>query len=204
MDPISRLAEYFRDFPGIGPRQAKRFVYYLLTRNAGTLDEISRLILEIKKQVHICSRCFRFFNAQNAAVGNVCPICADKDRDQSILMVVSKDADFEAIEKAHVHHGLYFILGGTVPILEKNPEQRIRSRELMNRLSDDVSIKELVLSLSATPDGEHTADVIRSLAKDIVAERSIRVTVLGRGLSTGSELEYADSDTIKSAFNNRI
>jgi recombination protein RecR len=202
MDPISRLTEYFREFPGIGPRQARRFVYYLLTRNAATLEDLSRLILEVKKQVHMCAKCFRFYNGTSVTL---CPICADKNRDQSVLMVVSKDADFEAVEKAHVHQGLYFILGGTVPILEKNPESRVRSRELMSRLSNDTAIRELVLSLSATPDGENTANVIRMMVKDLpgAAERGLTVTVLGRGLSTGSELEYADSDTIESAFKNR-
>ncbi|MEY2664552.1 MAG: recombination protein RecR, recombination protein RecR [Candidatus Parcubacteria bacterium] len=206
MDPISRLTEYFREFPGIGPRQARRFVYYLLTRNTAALEELSRLILEIKKQVHVCNRCFRFFNTQSNA--SLCPICTDRNRDQSVLLVVSKDADFEAIEKTHVHQGLYFILGGVVPILEKNPENRVRSRELIARLMSSFEtgatpIKELVLSFSATPDGEHTTDFIRSITKEIALEKGITVTILGRGLSTGSELEYADGETIRSAFMNR-
>lgn len=205
-DKIQRLTEYFRDFPGIGPRQARRFVYYLLTRNGATLDDLARLISEIKKEVHVCNKCFRFFNTSNSSGKSsptVCPICNDKNRDPSVLMIVSKDADFEAIEKTHVHQGLYFILGGTIPILEKNPETRVRSRELLNRLDADTAIKEIVLSLSATPEGEHTADTISSLAKDIIATHNLNVTVLGRGLSTGSELEYADMDTIKNAFLHR-
>ena len=202
MNPIDKLTEYFREFPGIGPRQARRFVYYLLTRSPAMLEEISRLILEIKREVHVCSKCFRFYTSKNRAnPADMCPICADQNRNASILMVVSKDADLEAVEKANVYQGLYFVLGGIVPILEKEPASRIRARELINRITSDKNIAEVVLSLSATPDAEHTAEVVKSMIHDVAAQ--LPVTILGRGLSTGSELEYSDTDTIKSAFKNR-
>lgn len=208
MSPIDRLTEYFREFPGIGPRQARRFAYHLLTRNTSTLEDISRLIIDIKKNVRVCTSCFRFFSTQNSSMTNatssdLCPICSDPGRDHTQLMIVSRDADFESIEKSRAYQGLYFILGGTVPILEKAPETRIRSRELASRITTDTSIAEIIISQSATSEGEHTADYIRSLIKNTIANRPLAISVLGRGLSTGSELEYADADTIKNALTNR-
>jgi recombination protein RecR len=199
MDSLNKLAEYFGDFPGIGPRQAKRFVYYLLTRNSGQLEEISRLILEIKKQVRVCSSCFRFF-PDTKGVATLCPVCANLNRDQSQLMVVARDVDFESIEKSHVYNGLYFILGGTIPILEKEPERKVRLKELQTKLEKG-NFGEVILSLNITADGENTADYIKQYIHANFAD--INVTVLGRGLSTGSELEYVDTETIKNALQNR-
>jgi recombination protein RecR len=199
MDPLGKLAEYFADFPGIGPRQAKRFVYYLLTRNSSTLEDISHLILEVKKTVRVCASCFRFF-PEGKNTSPLCPVCANPNRDHSQLMIVARDVDFESIEKSHVYNGLYFILGGTVPILEKEPERKVRVKELREKLSKG-NFKEVILSLNLTADGENTADYIQSF---IVANFSdIKVSHLGRGLSTGSELEYVDAETIKNALRNR-
>jgi recombination protein RecR len=199
MDPIGKLAEYFADFPGIGPRQAKRFVYYLLTRNSSTLEDISRLILEVKKTVRVCPSCFRFYpDAKHQS--NFCTVCANKNRDQEQLMIVARDVDFESIEKSHVYNGLYFILGGTIPILEKEPERKVRLKELKEKLSQG-NFREVILSLNLTADGENTADFIQSFIGSNFS--NIKVSHLGRGLSTGSELEYVDSETIKNALKNR-
>lgn len=197
MDPISKLTEYFREFPGIGPRQAKRFVYFLLTRNTSYLDEISRLILEIKKNIKTCSSCFRFFQSSN---GSVCPICSDKNRKADQLLVVSRDVDFEAIEKSKFYDGYYFILGGTVPILDKEPEKRVRVKELKDRINKSKPA-EIILSLNVNAEGENTIEYLKNIISSL--DSNIKLSVLGRGLSTGSELEYSDSDTIKNALKNR-
>ncbi len=199
MDPISKLTEYFREFPGIGPRQAKRFVYFLLTKNPSYLEEMSRLITEIKKNIKVCSSCFRFY--QNGS-SIVCNICSNINRDNSQLMIVSRDVDFEAIEKSKVYNGLYLILGGTIPILDKEPEKKVRLNELSKRLSQG-NIKEIILSLNANAEGEHTAEFIRNYIKSKFPDSNLNITVLGRGLSTGTELEYSDTDTIKNALKNR-
>lgn len=197
MDPISRLTEYFREFPGIGPRQAKRFVYFLLTRNTSYLDEISRLILEIKKNIRICSSCFRFYQDGNSTI---CNICNNKNRDAGQLMIVSRDVDFEVIERSKFYNGYYFILGGNIPILDKEPEKKVRIKELKDRI---LRIKpvEIILSLNANAEGENTIDYLKKIISEI--DSSIKISILGRGLSTGSELEYSDTDTIKNALKNR-
>lgn len=197
MDPISKLTEYFKEFPGIGPRQAKRFVYFLLTRPSNYLEEISRLILEIKKNIKTCTSCFRFFQNNN---GSVCSICSDKNRNFEQLMIVSRDVDFEAIEKSKSYTGYYFILGGTIPILDKEPEKRVRLKELKNRISSNAP-KEIIISMNVTAEGEHTTEFLKEVISGLGKE--ISVSVPGRGFSTGSELEYSDSDTIKNALKNR-
>lgn len=198
MDSISRLTEYFREFPGIGPRQAKRFVYFLLTKNPSYLDEISKLIIEIKKNIKICSMCFRFHQGKD----NNCGICNEKTRNQNILMIVSRDVDFETIEKSKFYDGYYFILGGNIPILEKEPEKKVRINELMDRLSKG-SFKEVIISLNANTEGDYTSQYISDLIKNKYSESNYTISTLGRGLSTGTELEYSDSDTIKNALKHR-
>lgn len=199
MDPISKLTEYFREFPGIGPRQAKRFVYFLLTRNASYLDEISKLILDIKKNIRVCTSCFRFYQDGNSTV---CYVCNDKNREQDKLMIVSRDVDYEAIEKSKFYNGYYFILGGTIPILDKEPEKRVRLKELKDRINKG-QFKEIILSLNANAEGEHTTEFIRQYLNDKFPSKTFTISVLGRGLSTGTELEYSDTDTIKNALKNR-
>ncbi len=199
MDPISKLTEYFREFPGIGPRQARRFVYFLLTRPSSYLEEMARLFLSIKQNIKICQSCFRFYQNGN---GLVCPICTDPGRDQSQLMIVSRDVDFEAIEKSKFYSGVYFILGGTIPILDKEPEKKVRLNELLIRIKKG-QFKEIILSLNANAEGEHTADFIRDYIKEKFPDTGLSISILGRGLSTGTELEYSDSDTIKNALKNR-
>ncbi|MFQ5661702.1 MAG: recombination mediator RecR [Candidatus Paceibacteria bacterium] len=200
MNTINKLTEIFSKFPGIGPRQAKRFVYFLLTRNNGSLEELSRLILELKKDVSVCESCRRFF--PKTSDSSICGICSDNNRERSQLMIVERDADFENIEKSGAYNGKYFILGGRVPILEKSPEQRIRVAELKERIKDE-NLKEIVLALSVSPDGENTEKYVKEILSPVVEKNKIKISILGRGLSTGIELEYPDSETLKNAFKNR-
>ncbi|MEK7531341.1 MAG: toprim domain-containing protein [Patescibacteria group bacterium] len=203
MNAIEKLTEKFRDFPGIGPRQAKRFVYFLLSRHGGYLDEISTLIKDVKKEISQCPECFRLSPKRN---GNSCSICFDTSRDNSLLAIVEKDIDLENIERSGAYRGRYFVLGDALPILEKNPEKRIRSTELFSRistLSEKGTLKEVILALSANAEGENTDIYIKNLLRPLQEKHPFVISVLGRGLSTGSEVEYADSDTLKNAFLHR-
>ena len=196
MNPIDRLSEIFTHFPGIGPRQAKRFVYYLLTRNHDTLDTLTRAIEDLKRETSQCSECMRYFNGTT----KLCPVCADKSRDKSVLMIVPRDADFEQMERSGSYKGLYFILGGSLPILEKEPEKRIRIRELSRKVEKSKQdLKEIILAMNANAEGENTAEFIKENFKTL----SLPFSTLGRGLSTGSELEYADPETLKNALLHR-
>ncbi len=200
MNSIDRLSEIFAKFPGIGPRQAKRFVYYLLSKNHGSTEELVRAIQDLKREIVQCPDCMRYF-AKNGHDSKLCSVCSDAERDASMLMIIPRDIDFEAVEKSGSFKGYYFVLGGSVPILEKEPEKRIRLSELKKILEKrkEAGLEEVVLAMNANAEGENTA----FLLKDIFKDQPLAFSVLGRGLSTGTELEYADPETLKSAFLHR-
>jgi len=200
MNSIDKLSEIFARFPGIGPRQAKRFVYFLLTRNGDYAGELVKAVQNLKKEIIQCGECMRFF--PRASSGQVlCSVCSDDTRDNSMLMIVPRDIDFEAVERSGSYKGYYFILGGVVPILEKEPEKRIRIKDLGLRIQEGLKngLKEIILAMNANLDGENTAEFIKEQFKD----SRLTFSILGRGLSTGAELEYADPETLKNAFLHR-
>jgi recombination protein RecR len=218
MDNLNRLIEIFSHFPGIGPRQARRFAYYLLGKPQSFINEFMKLVGEVKSTTSQCGKCQRLFiESSNSKISiradlvndNLCNICSDKSRDLSTLMIVARDSDFESIEKSGAYRGLYFILGGIVPILDKDPEKRIRLKSLLERIASanktPQQFKEIILSLNTTPDGEHTTEIVHAAVNRLAQGKSgsPKITILGRGLSTGAELEYVDSETIKSALKNR-
>lgn len=203
MDRIEELARALARLPGIGPRQAKRFVYYLLAAPASERASLAELIASLGASVHQCPECLRFFNGTTAAV---CNYCTDKSRDTSLLMLVEKDQDLAAVERAGTYKGRYFILGGVLTLSGKGA---IREKELLKAIERRLLprdqglplVTEIVLALSATSEGEHTADHIRQLLAPY--RDRIKISVLGRGLATGSELEYSDAETLRAALSNR-
>lgn len=208
MDSIDKLTDIFRKFPGIGPRQAKRFVYFLLHEPIGTIQELTHELQGLKNSIATCAECFRYFPLSESRDGeqSSCSICRNPNRDRSLLMIVSRDIDLQAMEKSRAFNGVYVVLGGSVPILEEFPEMKIRKDELISAVEKKASqdgLKEIIIAVSVNPEGEHTAQYVSTLLQPITKENKIRVSTLGRGLSTGTELEYSDTDTIKSALENR-
>lgn len=195
--PIDRLKDSFRRFPGIGIRQAERFVYHLLSRSPDERQELANLILSVSDGTRSCTRCYRFFEARKADM-QICDLCMDETRDRSTLMVVEKDTDLRSMKRSGFS-GLFFVLGGSIPILEKNPQERVRFQECLDRIKNDPHLQEVILALSATPQGDHTADVLRRELSGVVP----RVSMLGRGLSTGTEIEYSDDETLQQALKHR-
>jgi recombination protein RecR len=204
MDIIDKLTEVFKEFPGIGERQARRFVYFLMGRNGAYNENLSSLILDLKKEVAQCKECFRFF-ILGKDKNKLCDICANTNIDSSVLMVVEKDSDLESIKKSRVYNGKYFILGGLVPIVEKNTKSRVRIEELKKRIesSPKSDLGEIILAFSLSPQGDHTDTYVREQLKEITEKQNIKISSLGKGLSTGTELEYSDNDTLKNALKNR-
>lgn len=202
MDIIDKLTEIFKEFPGIGERQAKRFVYFLMSKTSAYNENLSSLVTDLKKEVAQCKECFRFYILNNKKE-KLCDICANVNIDSSTLMIVEKDSDLESIKKSRVYQGKYFILGGLVPIVEKNTKSRIRIEELKQKISKGDSIVEIILAFSLSPQGDHTDSYVREQLKDISEKQKIKISSLGKGLSTGTELEYSDNDTLKNALKNR-
>jgi len=204
MSNLDKLIKYFEQFPGIGGRQARRFAFHILTLPDTDTKELSALIANLQGNVIECTSCRRFF-ARSGGTTTECGICSDGNRDRTKLMVVERDTDITAIERAGVYEGLYFVLGGTVPLLESKGQNRLRGNGLKVIVTDRLAhgLEEIILGFAVNPDGENTARFVESLLKDDIADSSVTIAQLGRGLSTGSELEYADPDTIKNAFTNR-
>ena len=202
MDSIEKLTEIFKEFPGIGERQAKRFVYFLMARNNEYTSNLSKLILELKKEVSQCKECFKFF-LENKGANSLCEICASSNTDTTLLMIVEKDSDLESMKKSRIYGGKYFILGGLVPIVEKNTKQRVRIEELKQRILSNKDLKEIILAFSLNPQGDHTDSYVRGELRELIEKNGIKVSSLGKGLSTGTELEYSDNDTLRNALKNR-
>ena len=204
MNNLDKLIAYFEGFPGIGGRQARRFAFHILTLGEADTAEMSALIANLKGSVIECTSCRRFFS-QNGGTLTECSICSDANRDRTKLMVVERDTDITATERAGVYDGLYFVLGGTVPLLKTKQSGTLRGNGLKHVVESrlEADLQEIVLAFAINPDGENTSRYVESLLKDLVADHNLKVSYLGRGLSTGSELEYADPDTIKNAFINR-
>ena len=204
MNSIDKLTEIFKSFPGIGSRQAKRFVYFLLSQNPSFIENLSRLITDIKKDISQCANCYRFFYNNNSK-NNLCDVCLNSQTDKSVLMVVEKDVDLENIQKTDAYSGLYFVLGGSLPILEQDPAKKIRVRELFNRAQElaKENLKEIILATSATPEGENTSMYVRKILTPLAEKYTLKISALGRGLSTGTELEYSDTNTLQNALKNR-
>lgn len=202
MNIIEKLTEIFKEFPGIGERQAKRFVYFLMSKNGSYAENLSLLIKELKKDTAQCTECFKFFLSDNKKE-EVCEICADVNADTSLLLVAEKDSDLESIHKSRIYNGKYFILGGLVPIVEKNTNTKIRMIELISKIKKEKDLKEIILAFSLNPQGNHTDFYIRNQLKPITESLGIKISSLGKGLSTGTELEYSDNDTLKNALKNR-
>jgi recombination protein RecR len=189
MQSIQKLINIFSKFPTVGPRTAARFVFYLIKLSPVELDELSAGLDDLKN-IKLCSSCF------NPSEQNTCPICQDKGRDQSLLCVVEKETDLDSIEKTKKYHGLYFILGGTINL--KKTKEAIRINELKQKIKN-CSFKEIIIAINPTAEGESTTLFLERELKEF----NIKLTKLGRGLPIGGELEYADDETLSSAFDGR-
>lgn len=200
MNPLDELAKRFSYFPGIGERQAKRFVYYLLKQDQQAVTSLVDLIKTVKKGVTECARCHRF---ESGMKGEICSRC-EKTKGSQLLMVIEKDTDLEAMERSHAYEGSYFVLGGLVPILEKEPERRVRLAGLKKLLSvEKTDITEIIFALSFTREGEYTDEFLRAEIMKWFPDNTWKLSTLGKGLSTGTELEYADKETLAGALQHR-
>lgn len=204
MNSLDKLIGYFEKFPGIGARQARRFAFHILTMPKAEAGELAKLINSLQDSVIECVSCRRFF-AQNGSRNGLCNICHDNNRDSGKLLVIERDSDIQPIERSGVYDGLYFVLGGTVPLLEAKENQKLRGGGFKHIVEERLpqGLSEVILGFSINPDGENTGRFVESILKGIPGTDKLKISHLGRGLSTGSELEYADPETLKNALQNR-
>lgn len=200
MNSIDKLAELFQKFPGIGKRQARRFVYFLLHKDNGYIQQLVNEIVHIKQDINQCHECYRFYPRDEKSV---CSICLHNTKAKQ-LMIVEKDADLENIHKTKLYMGKYFVLGGFIASHEKK-RSYARTEQLLTRIKRDIeaqNIDEVIFGLSISPEAEHTRLRLYSMIHDQYPD--LVFTTLGRGLSSGTELEYSDTETLKYALESRI
>lgn len=167
------------------------------------METFARSILEARKGIHTCPMCTRLYEAGPHDSGT-CRTCEDTSRDAGLLLIVEKDVDLENIERTGTYRGLYFVLGGTTGPLDKQPEKHIRIDGLIRRLREPATpVREVIFALSATTEGEDTAAYVRERIERTLPQHTFKLSELGRGLSTGTELEYVDADTMRSALERR-
>ncbi len=196
---VQELIEDFTRLPGIGPRQAARFVYALLAKDESFLASFAGHLGSLKTETMLCRSCFRITEQRP---DQTCEICSASSRDTDKILVVEKDTDVENFEKSGVFSGVYHVLGGSISTLEKNSAEKIHMRELFERVKSLTAKNEpveIIIATSNNLEGNQTATYIERILEPL----AVSVTRLGRGLSTGSEIEYADPMTLEQALNNR-
>ncbi len=207
MTALDQLIAHFEKFPGIGGRQAKRFAFHVLTMGKAEAENLAHLIATLDGAVVECASCHRFFSVTNSTPTPLCTICSNNNRDHAKLLIVAQDSDITAIERSGIYDGLYLVLGGSVPLLHSEDQKKLRGGTLKATIEARLpgGLTEIILAFAVNPDGENTARYVESIinSSDYGVLEKPSVTELGRGLSTGSELEYADPDTIKNALRNR-
>ena len=189
---LERLEESLNKLPSIGKKSAERLAFAMLDMEEDDLKEFAEAVASLKSSIHSCSIC------GNLTEGEICPICADENRDRTTIMVVSTPKDILALEKAEDYRGLYHVLGGTISLSKGKGVGDLRIAELMKRLEGG-EVKEVILATNPTVDGETTA---LYLAK-IIEPLNITVTRIAYGLPMGGNLDYTDSLTISKAIEGR-
>lgn len=189
---IATLIEQFQKFPSVGPKSAQRMAFYLLRMPMSEVKKIAQSIVDAKEQTKTCEVCF------NLSATSPCEICSSTRRDRSTICVVSETKDLIAIEKTNEYQGLYHVLQGLISPMDGIGADDIRIKELLNRLTDEC-VKEVILALSPSVEGEATSLYLSKLIKPF----GIKISRIAFGLPVGADLEYADEITIARAIEGR-
>lgn len=190
--PVQTLIDQLGRLPGIGPKSAQRIAFHLLKLPADDVRRLATAILDAKERVRFCSKCFNF------AEDELCPICSDPRRDQSVLCVVEESRDIIALERTGEFRGRYHVLLGVMNPIEGIGPEQLKIRELIARLSSE-EITEVIVCTNPNTEGEVTASYLSRLLKPF----DVKVTRPASGLPVGGDLEYADELTLGRALSGR-
>lgn len=188
---LKQLMESLQTLPGVGPKSAQRMAFHLLERDRAGAERLSHTLMQAVKQVGRCSRC------RTLSEKSLCFICADPNRDKSVLCVVGGPLQMAAIEQTGFQ-GCYFVLSGHLSPIDGIGPEEIGIFDLAHYLKNE-TIKEVVLATNATVEGEATAYYIADLAKS----HQIRASRIAHGVPMGGELEYIDGGTLAKALHDR-
>lgn len=192
-EPIAKLIASYMKLPGIGEKTATRLAFYTIGMDQEDVNEFSKSLESVKKDLHYCSIC------GNITEDDPCPICQDKTRDQSTILVVENSRDVMAMERMNEYHGLYHVLHGTISPSEGTGPMDINIPTLLQRLKKHSEVKEVIIATNASMDGETTAQYLAKLLKPA----GIKVTRLAHGLSAGADIDYTDEVTLFKAVQGR-
>ncbi len=188
---LARLMDELEKMPGIGPKSAQRLALYLLRASGEDARALAESILEMKQAIHQCTICF------NLTDDEICPICSDPQRDQSVICVVSDVRDLLALERAGTFRGRYHVLGGLISPMEGVGPESLHIKELLERVRGGV--REVILATNPTVEGDATALYLAGLLKPL----GLKVTRIALGLPVGGDLDYADEVTVARAVSGR-
>ena len=189
---IEKLIESFEKLPSIGHKTATRLAFHMLNLNEESTKEFINSIIEAKKNLKYCSKCF------NITETDPCPICSSPKRDQSTICVVEDVKDVVAMEKTHEFKGVYHVLHGSISPMNGIGPEDIKIKELLERLRD-TDVKEIIIATNPRVEGEATAIYLSKLIKPT----GIKVTRIAHGIPVGGDLEYTDEVTLSKALEGR-
>ena len=189
---LQELTDQFTRLPGIGGKTAQRLAFHVLSLPLEDAQAFADAILNAKKEVRTCPVC------QNLTDRELCPICADPQRDQSVICVVAEPKDVIALERSREFSGTYHVLHGVISPLNHVTQDDIKIRELLRRVASG-QIREVIMATNPDTEGEATAMYISRLLRPM----EVKVTRLAYGVPVGGQLEYADEVTLSRALEGR-
>jgi recombination protein RecR len=190
---IEELVHEFAKLPGVGRKTAQRLTYFLLKQPREESARLARAVAALGERVRACTRC------GNLTESDPCAICADPRRDQATVCVVEEASDVVAIERAGEYRGVYHVLGGRLSPLDGVGPEQLNIAALVRRVGNGGGVREIILATNSSVEGEATAHYVERM----VESSGVGLTRLARGLPVGSELEYADGETIAQAIASR-
>ena len=193
IESLVRLAEQFGRMSGIGRKSAMRMAYSVLEFSDEEAEEFARAIVDAKRNIHYCPVC------QNLTDKELCFVCNELDRDPSVICVVEDAKAVMSIEKVREYRGMYHVLHGVISPVNGITPDKIKLKELLERIGTDDEVKEIIVATNPTVEGEATAMYIARLVKPL----GIKVTRLAYGMPVGGDLEYADEVTLYRALEGR-
>jgi recombination protein RecR len=189
---IERLIQLLARLPGLGPRSARRAALFLIKKREQVMTPLASALQTALEKVEVCKTC------GNIDTADPCTVCTDPRRDQSIIVVVADVADLWALERAHAVNARYHVLGGTLSPLDGIGPEELTIDALVTR-AHDAAVREVILALNATVDGQTTAHYIT----DLLHDADVKVTRLAHGVPVGGELDYLDEGTLSAAIRQR-
>lgn len=190
---IEQAVEAFSQLPGVGKKTALRYVLHVIKQDKQQVEQFSKLVTQLKTDLRFCNKC------HNIAEQEICDICSNTSRDESVVCVVQDYRDILAIENTGLYKGHYHVLGGLISPLEGITPSGLNIETLVAKL-DSGKVKEIILALNATMEGETTSFYIFRK----IAPYNIKLSAIARGIAVGDELEYADEITLGRSILNRV